>query len=141
MFGDLVQAGLGVIRADDIALSVLASVIGHQRDKGWILIDAGWMALSRDRGTSAHEVDQGYGLVASAEGVPWADLIVADANQEHGVVALRPGSGAALPQLQVGDLVRILPNHACATAAQHDCYRVIRSDGALEAEWPRFNGW
>jgi D-serine deaminase-like pyridoxal phosphate-dependent protein len=41
----------------------------------------------------------------------------------------------------VGDLVRILPNHACATAAQHDCYRVIGGDGALEAEWPRFNGW
>jgi D-serine deaminase-like pyridoxal phosphate-dependent protein len=141
MFGDLVQAGLGVIGADDIALSVLASVIGHQRDKGWILVDAGWMALSRDRGTSGHEIDQGYGLVASAEGVPWPDLIVSDANQEHGVVALRPGSGAALPELQVGDLVRILPNHACATAAQHDCYRVIGSNGALEAEWPRFNGW
>jgi len=141
MFGDLVQAGLGVIGTEDIALSVLASVIGHQRDKGWILIDAGWMALSRDRGTSGHEVDQGYGLVASADGVPWPDLIVYDANQEHGVIALRPGSGAALPELQVGDLVRILPNHACATAAQHDCYRVIGSDGALEAEWPRFNGW
>jgi D-serine deaminase-like pyridoxal phosphate-dependent protein len=41
----------------------------------------------------------------------------------------------------VGDLVRILPNHACATAAQHDCYRVIGSDGAIEAEWSRFNGW
>ena len=141
MFGDLVQAGLGVIGVGDIALSVLASVIGHQREKGWILIDAGWMALSRDRGTSGHAVDQGYGLVVSTDGVPWPDLIVTDANQEHGVVALRPGSRASLPELQVGDLVRILPNHACATAAQHECYRVIAEDGALEAEWPRFNGW
>jgi D-serine deaminase-like pyridoxal phosphate-dependent protein len=141
MFGDLVQAGLGVIGVDDIALSVLASVIGHQRDKGWILVDAGWMALSRDRGTSGHRIDQGYGLVASADGVIWPDLIVTEANQEHGVVAVRPGSGAALPELQVGDLVRILPNHACATAAQHDRYRVIGGDGAIVAEWPRFNGW
>jgi D-serine deaminase-like pyridoxal phosphate-dependent protein len=141
MFGDLVQAGLGVIRTDDVALSVLASVIGHQPERGWIIVDAGWMALSRDRGTSGHQVDQGYGLVCSAAGEPYPDLIVADANQEHGVMALRPGSAAALPDLKVGDLVRILPNHACATAAQHEGYQVIGADGAVEAEWPRFNGW
>jgi len=29
------------------------------------------------------------------------------------VVAIRPGSAAALPELEIGDLVRILPNHAC----------------------------
>lgn len=141
MFGDLVQAGLGVIGVDDIALSVLASVIGHQAERGWIIVDAGWMALSRDRGTSGHEVDQGYGLVCSATGEPFGDLVVADANQEHGVLALRGGSSGALPQLQVGDLVRILPNHACATAAQHDRYHVVGAGGDSEAEWPRFSGW
>jgi D-serine deaminase-like pyridoxal phosphate-dependent protein len=86
-------------------------------------------------------VDQGYGLVCSEAGEPYGDLIVADANQEHGVLALRPGSGAPLPDLHVGDLVRILPNHACATAAQHDRYVVLGDGGAVEAEWPRFNGW
>lgn len=141
MFGDLVQAGLGVIGIDDIALSVLGSVIGHQRDKGWILVDAGWMALSRDRGTSSHKVDQGYGLVCDASGEPYGDLIVADANQEHGILAVRPGSIATLPELKVGDQVRILPNHACATAAQHDAYHVIGADGFVDAVWPRFNGW
>jgi D-serine deaminase-like pyridoxal phosphate-dependent protein len=141
MFGDLVQAGLGVIAVEDVALSVLASVIGHQAERGWIIVDAGWMALSRDRGTSGHAVDQGYGLVCSADGAPYGDLIVAEANQEHGVLALRPGSKAALPELEVGELVRILPNHACATAAQHDLYYVLGAEGRVEAEWPRFNGW
>ncbi len=141
MFGDLVQAGLGVIGVRDIALSVLASVIGHQPERGWIIVDAGWMALSRDRGTSGHRVDQGYGLVCSETGEPYEDLIVADANQEHGVLALRPGSGAALPNLRVGELVRILPNHACATAAQHDRYFVVDDGGSVAAEWARFNGW
>ncbi len=46
MFFDLVMAGINVCRIDDIALSVLATVIGHQRDKGWIIVDAGWMAMS-----------------------------------------------------------------------------------------------
>ncbi|HEY0114498.1 MAG TPA: alanine racemase [Allosphingosinicella sp.] len=141
MFGDLVMAGLGVLAVEDIALSVLATVIGHQRDKGWIIVDAGWMALSRDRGTGSHEVDQGYGLVCSADGVPFPDLIVVDANQEHGIIALRPGSPAGLPTLLVGDQVRILPIHACATAAQHDRYQVLGTTGAVEAVWPRFSGW
>lgn len=141
MFGDLVQAGLGAIGIEDIALSVAASVIGHRRDQGWILVDAGWMALSRDRGTASQAVDQGFGLVCSGDGTPWPDLIVIDVNQEHGIIAPRPGSGAALPNLAVGDMVRILPNHACATAAQHDRYHVTGADGAVEAVWPRFYGW
>ena len=49
MFQDLVMAGLGVCAVDDIAISVLGSVIGHQREKNWVITDAGWMALSRDR--------------------------------------------------------------------------------------------
>jgi D-serine deaminase-like pyridoxal phosphate-dependent protein len=142
MFFDLVMAGVGVCQVDDIAVSVLATVIGHQREKGWILIDAGWMAMSQDRGTRKQEIDQGYGLVCDGFGVPYPDLIVADANQEHGIITVRPGSGGALPDLAIGDRVRILPNHACATSAQHRAYHVVRgSSGKVEAEWPRFGGW
>ncbi|TDR52062.1 D-serine deaminase-like pyridoxal phosphate-dependent protein [Halomonas ventosae] len=142
VFFDLVMAGIGVCTVDDIALSVLTTVIGHQPDKGWILVDAGWMAMSRDRGTAKQEVDQGYGLVCDVHGKPYDDLIVADANQEHGVIALRPGSEGILPDLPIGTRVRILPNHACATGAQYDSYHVVR-DGSdvIEAEWPRFGGW
>ncbi len=139
-FMDLVMAGLGVCRVEEIALSVLASVIGHQREKGWILVDAGWMAMSRDRGTAAHPVDQGYGIVCDAGGRPYPDLIMASANQEHGILALSPGSAATLPDLPVGSLVRILPNHACATAAQFGGYHVLDGGGLVD-HWPRFNGW
>jgi len=141
VFFDLVMAGLGVCTLDDIALSVLATVIGHQRDKGWIITDAGWMAMSRDRGTANQQVDQGYGLVCDAQGRPYGDLIVAQANQEHGILELRPGSRAALPELPLGTLVRILPNHACASAAQHDCYHVLDAGGDVRAQWTRFGGW
>ncbi len=139
-FFDLVMAGIGVCRVDDIALSLLATVIGHQRDKGWILVDAGWMALSRDRGTAKQPVDQGYGVVCDLDGVPYPDLLVAEANQEHGILALRPDSRADIPALDVGAMVRIFPNHACATAAQHDAYRVARDRGVV-GTWERFNGW
>ena len=86
MFFDLVMAGLDVCALDDIALSVMTSVIGHQPDRNRILTDSGWMALSRDRGTAKQRVDQGYGVVCDLAGRPIDDLIVADTSQEHGIV-------------------------------------------------------
>jgi D-serine deaminase-like pyridoxal phosphate-dependent protein len=142
MFFDLVMHGVGVCTTDDLALSVLATVIGKRPEKGWIMVDAGWMALSRDRGTAAQRVDQGYGIVCDLDGRPYPDLIVAHASQEHGTLALRSGSSQALPDLPVGAKVRIMPNHACATGAQHERYHVVFGPArAIAAEWPRMRGW
>ena len=139
VFFDLFQAGVGVCTPDDVALSVLATVIGHQPDKGWIITDAGWMAMSRDRGTATQAVDQGYGIACTLDGRPLGDLIVRGANQEHGIVASR--SGATPPVLPLGTRLRILPNHACATAAQYDRYHVLPAGGGPLLDWPRFGGW
>lgn len=142
MFFDLVMNGIGVCGIEDIALSVLATVIGRKPERGWILVDAGWMAMSRDRGTARQSVDQGYGLVCDLAGNPYPDLIMSDASQEHGILSIRPGSATTLPALPIGARIRILPNHACATAAQHDLYHVIRSDRSdIVARWPRIRGW
>jgi D-serine deaminase-like pyridoxal phosphate-dependent protein len=140
VFFDLVMAGLGVCAQEDIALSVLATVTGHRKDKGWILVDAGWMALSRDRGTAKQRVDQGYGAVCDLAGRPIPGLVMTEANQEHGILAARAGA-AALPDLPVGSRVRILPNHACATGAQHERYHVVDGGDEVAATWSRFSGW
>ncbi|MGY2904135.1 DSD1 family PLP-dependent enzyme [Bradyrhizobium sp. URHC0002] len=141
MFFDLVMAGIGVCDIGDIALSVLATVIGHQHDKGWIIVDAGWMAMSRDRGTARLPIDQGYRVVCDLSGNPIPDLVMIDANQEHGILAARPGSRFSPPKLPVGAMVRILPNHACATGAQYDRYYVVDQDRTVSAIWPRIYGW
>jgi len=141
-FFDLVMAGIGVCRVEDIALSVLTTVVGHQREKGWVLVDAGWMAMSRDRGTANQPVDQGYGLVCGENGEVIADLILSAANQEHGTITVRPGAARDLPDFPVGTRLRILPNHACATGAQHTRYHVVPAKaGQPLMEWPRFSGW
>lgn len=88
-FFDLVQAGLGVCAVDDIAVSVLATVIGVQAETGRVIADAGWMALSRDLGTADQAVDQGYGLVCAADGTVSGDVVVSGANQEHGILSRR----------------------------------------------------
>ena len=140
VFMDLVMAGIGVCSVDDIAISVLATVIGHRPDKNQLLVDAGWMALSRDRGTASQAVDWGYGRVCDIAGRPIGELMVSQANQEHGIVESRDAA-SRVPALPIGTRVRILPNHACATAAQHLSYIVLR-DGAPVARWPRIpSGW
>ncbi len=142
VFFDLVMAGIEVCKIDDIALSVLTTVIGHQTARGWTICDAGWMAMSRDRGTAAQRVDQGYGIVCDEAGAVIPGLFVVQANQEHGVIARRPDFDGEIPDFPVGTRLRILPNHACATAAQHQHYHVIpaTADAPL-AMWSRFGGW
>ncbi|WP_074066642.1 alanine racemase [Rhizobium gallicum] len=142
MFFDLVQHGVGVCDIDDIAISVLATVIGAKPEKGWVLVDAGWMALSRDRGTSNQRVDQGYGVVCDERGRVLKDVVVSQASQEHGILSIRAGSEKTMPALPVGTRIRILPNHACAMAAQHDFYNVINGERPdIEERWQRIRGW
>ncbi|MCL1985576.1 MAG: alanine racemase [Betaproteobacteria bacterium] len=140
VFFDLVMRSIGVCAVDDIALSVLTTVIGHQKEKGWAIADAGWMAMSRDRGRVRHGADFGYGQICSPDGTPIPGYIVSDANQEHGIISLRGGLDAKIAErFPVGSLLRILPNHACATGAQFPEYHALTGD---EAEvWPRFYGW
>ncbi len=139
VFFDLVMAGLGVCRVEDIAVSVLASVIGRRGD-GKAIIDAGWMALSRDLGRSLRDGQPNYGAVCDLDGHVLPGLAVTGVNQEHGIVGSLSADGAV--PLQIGERVRILPNHACATSAQHDRYHVVATGSrAVEAVWPRFNGW
>ncbi|MFH8812921.1 DSD1 family PLP-dependent enzyme [Streptomyces hygroscopicus] len=146
VFFDLVMAGLGVCRIDDLALSVVVTVIGHRPEHGWIVTDGGWMAMSRDRGTAGQPQDQGYGLVTDLNGTLLGDLVMTAASQEHGTLTTRDGTTP--PDLPIGTRLRILPNHACATAAQHHGYHIIDSARsgagpapAIEACWPRVTGW
>ena len=141
VFHDLYQVGLGVAKLCDIALSVATTVIGHQRDKGWLIVDAGWMAMSRDRSTQRQTTDQGYGLVCSEYGEAFDDMIMVSANQEHGIVCARSGTAPLdLARFPIGSVLRILPNHACATAAQFGAYEVVDGN-AVVGQWDRVNGW
>jgi D-serine deaminase-like pyridoxal phosphate-dependent protein len=140
-FGDLVQSELGTCTTDDIAISVLASVISHKPALGRIIVDAGFLALSRDRGTADLPVDWGYGAVCDAEtGELLPDLIVSATNQEHGIITSRSGS-LDFARHPIGSRLRVLPNHACATAAAYDRYQLVADGGAIEGEWPRVTGW
>jgi len=141
---DLVMYNVGVCALDDIALSVVTTVIGHQPDKGWAILDAGWMAMSRDRGTSKQSQDFGYGQPCTLDGAPLTEYVVSGANQEHGILspaASGSENGANVRErFPIGTRLRILPNHACATGAQFPEYHALAADGELTV-WRRFHGW
>ena len=140
VFHDLVMVNIGVASSDDVALSVLTTVIGHQKEKGWALVDAGWMAMSRDRGTQQQSHDYGYGQVCDVDGCVLDGYTLSSANQEHGILS---HTGAIdndiASRFPVGTLLRILPNHACATAAQYPQYVAISGNDIQT--WNRFYGW
>lgn len=142
VFFDLVMAGVGVCSDEDIALSVLTTVIGHQVERGWVLVDAGWMAMSRDRGTQSQPVDQGYGLLCGLDGRVLDGWLMRGANQEHGIVSRRDGQAPddLEQRFPLGSKWRVLPNHACATGAQHELYALVE-DAEVRSRWPRFGGW
>lgn len=141
VFGDLVQSELGTCGIDDIAIGVLASVIGHNRPNGRVLIDAGFLALSRDRGTADLPVDWGYGAVCDAVGRHVIEgVTVSSTNQEHGIITARSGD-LDFDRFPIGSRVRILPNHACATAAAFDRYLVTEGAEEVVGVWERVNGW
>jgi D-serine deaminase-like pyridoxal phosphate-dependent protein len=139
MFWDLSQLSRHVCREEDIAVTVLASVISHSKSGRALILDAGALALSKDLGAHRFMPEAGYGLVCDPlTAKPLPGLAVANVHQEHGTVPV--GDAAWFDRLPVGSLVRILPNHACITCAAYEAYTVVRG-GEVVDKWPRINGW
>ena len=139
--GDLFQAQIGTHGMDDIAVTVLSAVIGRYPQRGAVLVDAGALALSKDRSTENAARDWKFGRVLDLDGKPMpGEALVVRVHQEHGEVRAAEGGRLPLERLPVGALVRVAPNHACLTAAAHDRYHVLEG-GKLVAEWARVNYW
>jgi D-serine deaminase-like pyridoxal phosphate-dependent protein len=140
MFQDLFQAEIQSCGRDDIALTVLASVIGRRPGENAILLDAGSLALSKDRSTEGTGHDAGFGLVWGLDGSPmYGECRITRTYQEHGIAV--GASPLPFDELKVGARVRIAPNHACLTAAAYDRYHVVDGAEVIVDVWDRINGW
>ena len=137
VFYDAFQATLGSCGFEDCALSVLSAVVHRDRTRRKVVLDAGAIALSKDRGAVELDPSCGFGRVLDLEGRDLG-LRVESLSQEHGMVTVEDDS--ALERLHVGARVRVLANHSCLTAAQHEHYNVIE-DGRVVDRWKIFRGW
>jgi len=132
VFFDAFQATLGSCSTNDVAVSVLSTVVGSYPERGEAIIDAGALALSKDVSPEHLDPNFGYGIVCDAALHPLSARLVS-LSQEHGKLKM-----AAPPP--VGTLIRIIPNHSCLTAAMYDRYHVIDGDAIVD-EWKPVRGW
>jgi len=137
IFFDAFQATQGNCGFADCALTVLASVTHRDLTRRKIIIDAGAIALSKDRGPIEFDDGCGYGRVLDLEGRD-LKLRVGGLSQEHGEIIA--ADDAEVDRLKVGSRVRVLANHSCLTAAQHTHYEVLEGRQIVD-RWRIHNGW
>ena len=137
IFYDAFQATLGSCSFDDCALTVLAAVVHRDRARRKVVLDAGAVALSKDRGPVELDPSCGYGRVLDLAGGE-TGLRVTSLSQEHGAVEVE--DEALLDSLRVGARVRVLANHSCLAAAQHTHYNVLEGESVVD-RWEIRQGW
>ena len=137
IFFDAFQATLGSCGFEDCALSVLAAVVHRDRVRRRVVLDAGAVALSKDRGAADLDPSCGFGRVLDLGGNDLG-LRVESLSQEHGAVSVPDEKTFAA--LRVGARVRVLANHSCLTAAQHSHYHVLEGERIVD-RWEIRRGW
>ncbi|MEP6903893.1 MAG: alanine racemase [Actinomycetota bacterium] len=137
IFYDAFQATLGSCRFSDCALTVLAAVIHRDSERRKIIVDAGAVALSKDRGAVEFDAGCGYGRVYDLAGND-LNLRVGSLSQEHGEISV--ADEKIFDSLKVGSRLRILANHSCLTALQHSHYHVL-DGGKIVDRWEINRGW
>jgi D-serine deaminase-like pyridoxal phosphate-dependent protein len=133
VFYDAAQVVMGSCALEDVAVSVLTTVVGCYPDRNSAIIDAGALAMSKDAGATHIDPHAGYGVVCDENLNPLPVKLVA-LSQEHGKIE------GNLSHLGVGTRLRVIPNHSCLTAAMYDTYYAIEND-SLVGEWHPVRGW
>lgn len=134
---DAFQATLGSCGFEDTALTVLAAVTHKDHTRRRLVVDAGAIALSKDRGPVVLDPSCGYGRVLDIDGNE-TGLRVTSLSQEHGEIEALYDS--VFDRIKVGDRLRVLANHSCLTAAQHSYYNVIENNEVVD-RWEIHRGW
>ena len=127
VYYDRTQVGLGGATWDDCALTVLARVVSRPAADRLIL-DSGSKTLTNDLARGFSETP-GYGVVMTAidSATPDPALVVERLSEEHATVRV---SGAS--PLKPGDLVRIVPNHACVVSNMVDNVWVVDGSTVMD---------
>jgi D-serine deaminase-like pyridoxal phosphate-dependent protein len=132
VFYDAFQATIGSCRLEDVAVSVLTTVVGSYPERNTLIVDAGALALSKDTGPDHVIPHFGYGLVCDLDLHP-LPMRVEALSQEHGKIATESN-------VPVGTRLRIIPNHSCLTAAMFDVYQIV-DQGRVVDQWKPVRGW
>jgi D-serine deaminase-like pyridoxal phosphate-dependent protein len=123
VYNDRTTAVIGACAWEDCALTVLATVISTAVP-GQAVIDAGTKALGREPVRGAE--GEGFGQL-----LEHPEVLVERMSEEHGVLDISRSHWRP----QVGETVRVIPNHVCIVVHLNDIVYGVRG-GALQTSWP-----
>jgi len=123
IYNDRMQVAAGVAGWDDCALHIYSTVVSRAGpDRG--ILDAGSKTLTSDPGGGL----DGYGLI-----LEHPEARIAKFAEEHGFLDLARSN----TRPEVGDVVRIVPNHVCVVVNMMDEVLMVRGEeilGTLKVE-------
>ncbi len=122
IFYDKMQAQLGACSFDECAAEVVVTVVSRP-SSGLAVIDGG----SKTFATDVQPGGAPLNLVGFGEIVGHPEATLERLTEEHGMISLNEDS-----DLQVGDTIRIIPNHICSTVNLHDTIYLTGEDGTVE---------
>lgn len=144
-FGTNARESAGSVE-DEVAISVIAEVCSlynnGERSRPEALVAAGSLALGRE----PCKAYPGWGVVSDWRRKPGnSRLVVERISQEHSILAWEDRGGSVIP-MEIGQTVRIYPNHACVTGALYGWYLIVDSSENCDASkivdvWVRAGGW
>jgi D-serine deaminase-like pyridoxal phosphate-dependent protein len=127
VFYDLMQLAIGSCAEEDIAVAVACPVVAKHADRGEIVVYGGAVHLSKE--FILEDDRKIFGRIALPQGVGWTSIIpdcyVSSLSQEHGIVKT---SDALLNQVNVGDIVMVVPVHSCLTANLMKVYQTLQDE-------------
>lgn len=132
VFFDAFQSTLGSCRIEDVAVSVLTTVVGSYPERGALIVDAGALAMSKDVSPEHLDPTCGFGLVCDVNLQPLPMRLIA-LSQEHGKIQTQM-------HVPVGTRLRIVPNHSCLTSAMFETYQIL-DRGRVVDQWRPARGW
>lgn len=122
VFYDRMQARLGACSLEECAAMVLVTVVSRPTPD-LAVIDGGSKTFATDVAPGRKPLDlQGFGHV-----MEYPEARLERLTEEHGMLAVSADQG-----LEVGDTLRVVPNHICSTVNLHDTVCMIEADGGVE---------
>lgn len=127
-FYDRTQVSLGAASLEDCALTVLMTVVSRREDPDGrvrILLDGGRKTLTSDldRGGSAGTAGYGALIADRATMTQIPDAEIYSLSEEHAWARV-----GGEHDLQIGDRVTVLPNHACTAVSTQDHVYLVDGD-------------
>jgi D-serine deaminase-like pyridoxal phosphate-dependent protein len=120
LIGDRLQVAVGASPADGVAIAIAATVVSTAVP-GQVVIDAGAKALTKDVPSYLN----GYGTIPA-----YPEGVIERVSDYHGQVRFPDGA----PRPRLGEVVAVVPNHACPVIDLYDTFLATRS-GVVVGRW------